>query len=641
MSNERIVESTPFEVDPDLRRTGRSGRWFRRGRDIVVSEYNPRAERQEVARQAARADLDQAELDAPSRGEAEFETGWFGETELGAPILSPLAVSSGPLRRQQTRTLPVYGLCVHTTSGGPARQAKGKGKAPLQIALDYYLRGREGFPHYVIDYDGTIHAVCDEGHIAWHAGWLTIGGKKRWASWTAPAWWSTVWRRWNVASPADLLPPPARDPNEVYIGVELLADVTGYGFTSAQYDALARLALDVARRHNFTISAAPSPRLLGHEDLDPIERAKGFGGWDPGAHRTDPKFSWAALWLRIQALGATGGQPFGAPAAQPIPARPSGSVSSFSDLLRRAFGADSPLASFLGVTEAVAAFARGQRDANRLADIIFHARHQERGGRPIARGETRLAQEWLWIRDSVVRPALLRAAAAPTATPPTAPATAPAGTPAASQFACGRSARQRALALAPAETLRRMALLVPLLERYRGDIPLEFLLGWIAVESNGCIDEVTNLNERGFFQIHPDESKDRRFQHERLTTDPDYSVQAGIRNVRFYADLARQRFPSIPDGSELFWRIVKLQHAMGSGLTRTLLGSMRASNIALSWEAIKRYELTNGPRLHRLLTVEPLGRFGRNVDGTFARGREIARALGKPSSLARGDAASP
>ena len=96
---------------------------------------------------------------------------------------------------------------------------------------------------------------------------------------------------------------------------------------------------------------------------------------------------------------------------------------------------------------------------------------------------------------------------------------------------------------------------------------------------------VTNLNERGFFQIHPDESKDRRFQHERLTTDPDYSVQAGIRNVRFYADLARQRFPSIPEGSELFWRIVKLQHAMGSGLVRALLGRMRASNIALSWEA--------------------------------------------------------
>jgi len=176
-----------------------------------------------------------------------------------------------------------------------------------------------------------------------------------------------------------------------------------------------------------------------------------------------------------------------------------------------------------------------------------------------------------------------------------------------------------------------MALLVPLLERYRGNIPLEFLLGWVAVESDGRIDVVTNLNERGFFQIHPDESKDRRFQHERLTTDPDYSVQAGIRNVRYYADLARQRFPSIPAGSELFWRIVKLQHAMGSGLTWKLLNSMRASNIALTWEEIKRYEVTNGPRLHRLLTKKPLGRFSRNVDGVFTRGREIVRALGKTS----------
>jgi hypothetical protein len=135
---------------------------------------------------------------------------------------------------------------------------------------------------------------------------------------------------------------------------------------------------------------------------------------------------------------------------------------------------------------------------------------------------------------------------------------------------------------------------------------------------------------RGYFQIHPDESKDRGFQHQRLSTDPDYSVQAGIDNVRYYARLARQRFPSIPVGSELYWRVVKLQHAMGSGLARRLLNGMRASNIPLTWETIKQYEVTDGPRLHRLLNppnAAERGRFGRNVDKVFVLGRQLATAL--------------
>jgi hypothetical protein len=176
---------------------------------------------------------------------------------------------------------------------------------------------------------------------------------------------------------------------------------------------------------------------------------------------------------------------------------------------------------------------------------------------------------------------------------------------------------------------QRFEQLVPVLDRHRGDIPLPFLLGWIAVESDGRIDVITSLDERGFFQIHPDESKDRHFDHQRLSTDPDYSVEAGIANVRYYANLARRRFPAIPAGSELFWRVVKLQHALGSPLTKRLLDGMRAEGIPFSWDAIKRAEVGNGPRLHRLLRVEPLGRFGRNVDAVFTRGRQLASALGR------------
>jgi hypothetical protein len=177
---------------------------------------------------------------------------------------------------------------------------------------------------------------------------------------------------------------------------------------------------------------------------------------------------------------------------------------------------------------------------------------------------------------------------------------------------------------------RRWAALVPLLDSSRGEIPLDFLLGWIYVESNGLIDVITSIDERGFFQIHPDESRDRHFDHRRLTTDPNYSVRSGLQLVRSYADLARRRFPWIPPGSELFWRVVKLQHAMGSGLARKLLASMQSTGVPpTTWEAIRAYEATPAAQqLHRLLRVKP-GRFSHNVDAVFTNGRRIAASLGR------------
>jgi hypothetical protein len=46
--------------------------------------------------------------------------------------------------------------------------------------------------------------------------------------------------------------------------------------------------------------------------------------------------------------------------------------------------------------------------------------------------------------------------------------------------------------------LRRI---IELLDRYCGDIPREFLLGWMAIESDGNVKVVTSRPERGYFQI--------------------------------------------------------------------------------------------------------------------------------------------
>ena len=127
-----------------------------------------------------------------------------------------------------------------------------------------------------------------------------------------------------------------------------------------------------------------------------------------------------------------------------------------------------------------------------------------------------------------------------------------------------------------------------MLDQHRGDIPLVFLLGWIATESGGFVDVVTHLDERGFFQIMKSESAMLRLDHPRLSTDPEYSMRSGIQLVRFYAGVVRKRYPEFTPGTELFWRMIKLLHAMGMGTAAALLSSMRQNNVPMTWEAIKR-----------------------------------------------------
>jgi hypothetical protein len=64
----------------------------------------------------------------------------------------------------------------------------------------------------------------------------------------------------------------------------------------------------------------------------------------------------------------------------------------------------------------------GYRSETQLTDLVFNARHPERAGQAITKGETTLAGEWLTIRDSIVRP-VLRTSGAPTPTPAPGPST--------------------------------------------------------------------------------------------------------------------------------------------------------------------------------------------------------------------------
>lgn len=123
-------------------------------------------------------------------------------------------------------------------------------------------------------------------------------------------------------------------------------------------------------------------------------------------------------------------------------------------------------------------------------------------------------------------------------------------------------------------------------------IPLGLLVGWIARESGGKLGEVTKLDERGYFQLMPAESKSLGLDHQRLSTDPVYSINAGLLLIGTYMKAVDALNVAQP-GSTYYWRLVKLMHTMGSGATKTIVNAAKAAGVAGSWDSLEKYATAN------------------------------------------------
>jgi hypothetical protein len=161
--------------------------------------------------------------------------------------------------------------------------------------------------------------------------------------------------------------------------------------------------------------------------------------------------------------------------------------------------------------------------------------------------------------------------------------------------------------------------LIPILNKYRGDIPLEILLGWAQLESGRQLGSSTSLCERGYFQVHPGNSVDLKLNHDLIGTDKDYSVRAGIALVnqcrRAIAAL------NIPSGSELYWRLVKLSHWIPSG-PRKLFALMRQNGVEpQDWETIQAFVQQNDEALKIHFKGRRPSQGIRNVDTMFRKVR--------------------
>lgn len=121
--------------------------------------------------------------------------------------------------------------------------------------------------HYVIDEDGTVYRLVDEGKRAWHAG---------------VSYWRGI-----------------RDVNARSIGIELVNPGHEFGyreFPTVQIDALLALLTDIATRHQIMPGA-----YVGHSDIAPQRKedpgelfpwhrlaAAGFGRWWAPDFRVSP-----------------------------------------------------------------------------------------------------------------------------------------------------------------------------------------------------------------------------------------------------------------------------------------------------------------------------------------------------------------
>ena len=143
--------------------------------------------------------------------------------------------------------------------------------------------------HYLIDADGTVLSLVDEGARAWHAG-------------------AGEWRG-------------EADVNSRSIGIEL-ANTGREPFAEPQMAALERLLADVLKRNGLGAEA-----VIAHSDMAPDRKG------DPG-----PRFDWRRLALQGLAVWP---DLTGAPPPQPSPARGEGGAGP--DMARfladlRAFG---------------------------------------------------------------------------------------------------------------------------------------------------------------------------------------------------------------------------------------------------------------------------------------------------------------
>jgi len=172
--------------------------------------------------------------------------------------MSELVHREAPSPNWNERQLPISMVVLHYTG-------MRSGKDALERMLDPECQVSA---HYMIEEDGTVYRLVDEGKRAWHAG-------------------RSYWRG-------------VTDVNSASVGIELVNPGHEWGyrpFTDAQMAALMPLLAEIKVRYDI-----PRANIVGHSDVAPARKQ------DPGE-----LFDWdslAAIHLALKVPRVTLGDPF-------------------------------------------------------------------------------------------------------------------------------------------------------------------------------------------------------------------------------------------------------------------------------------------------------------------------------------------
>ena len=155
---------------------------------------------------------------------------------------------------------------------------------------------------------------------------------------------------------------------------------------------------------------------------------------------------------------------------------------------------------------------------------------------------------------------------------------------------------------------QRVVGLIPEVERIRNElgaeaVPMPMLLGWIQVESNGNLHSrgLESLDERGLFQISRDESQAIGVNHDRVGTDQDESIRAGIKAALYHAqniDGVLAKHPGaeriFPKNSDMYWRLVFFGFSAGDATAERLVANLVASGEQFKdWNDVMKFVAAN------------------------------------------------
>lgn len=177
----------------------------------------------------------------------------------------------------------------------------------------------------------------------------------------------------------------------------------------------------------------------------------------------------------------------------------------------------------------------------------------------------------------------------------------------------------------------------------RSNIPLGLMIGWIARESAGKLDSHPPPlkgepdGERGYFQLTPSESSKLGLIHSRLSTDSDYSIDAGVKLIQDYMN-AVDRLNVASAGSTFYWMLVKLGHTMGRGALQKIVAAAQAAGAVGSWATLEDYALSHEKELLSATKHSPTKWFPL-VDKVYEIGAPFGFGTGGQTLVAGGQGA--